>query len=303
MTTFAEAVRHGPPLLLDGGLATRLEARGHDLSDTLWSARLLLTEPQEVAAAHADFFAAGARVAITASYQVSRMGFEAAGRPAAEVPTALRRSVDLARRAALESSTPDRPLFVAASVGPYGAALADGSEYRGDYGRTVRELREWHRPRLQVLADAGADVLALETIPSLAEAEALLAEVARLGVPAWLSMTADGARTRLGEPLTEAFAMAADTDGVIAVGANCYAPEQTPDVLAAAAAGAPMLPALVYPNSGQTWDASGRRWTGSPTIGARAARGWVRAGARLVGGCCRVTPELVSQMGAGLAAG
>ena len=97
---------------------------------------------------------------------------------------------------------------MAASVGPYGAALADGSEYRGDYGLTVAELRDWHRPRLEILADAGADLLALETIPCLAEAEALLEEISALGVPAWLSMTCADGRTRAGEPAEEAFAMA-----------------------------------------------------------------------------------------------
>ncbi|GAB95451.1 homocysteine S-methyltransferase [Kineosphaera limosa] len=300
---FAAALAAGP-LLLDGGLATRLEARGHDLSDTLWSARLLLTEPEAVRAAHADFFAAGAAVAITASYQVSELGFAAAGRPVEEVAVALRRSVTLAREAAQATGAGaggPSVRFVAASVGPYGAALADGSEYRGDYGLSVAQLRAWHRPRLQVLADAGADVLALETIPSLAEAEALLAEVAQLGVPAWLSMTADGERTRLGEPLREAYAMAADVANVVAVGANCYAPEQTGQVLAAVAAGAPELPPVVYPNSGERWDASARRWTGAPTIGAAAAREWVAGGARLVGGCCRVSPRLIADMHSGLA--
>lgn len=294
--SFVEAVAAGP-MLLDGGLATRLEARGHDLSDALWSARLLLADPAEVQATHADFYAAGARVAITASYQVSEQGFRAAGYAPEQVSEALRRSVSLARAAASgDALAGGKGRFVAASVGPYGAALADGSEYRGDYGLTVEELRAWHRPRLEVLADAGADVLALETIPCLAEAEALLAEVDRLGAPAWLSMTADGDRTRLGEPLTQAYAMAADVPSVVAVGANCFAPEETSQVLAAVHAGAPELPALVYPNSGETWDAVARAWTGAPTLGADATRDWLAAGARLVGGCCRVTPDLLSAM-------
>ena len=156
-------------VLLDGGFATRLEARGHDLSDTLWSARLLLDDPDEIRATHADFFAAGAEVAITASYQVSETGFRAAGRSAGDAHEALRRSVRLAREAAGEFAG---ERWVAASVGPYGASLADGSEYRGDYGLSVDELRAWHRPRLAVLAEAGADLLACETIPCLAEVEA-----------------------------------------------------------------------------------------------------------------------------------
>lgn len=291
-------------VLLDGGLATRLEARGHDLSDSLWSARLLLEQPQEVRAAHADFFAAGARMAITASYQLSEMGLRAAGRDVDALEPALRRSVTLARQAARETESDDpRPRFVAASVGPYGAALADGSEYRGDYGLTVAQLRAWHRPRLEILADAGADVLALETVPCLAEAEALVAEVDRLGVPAWLSMTPDGARTRLGEPLSEAFAIAASSRHVVAVGANCFDPGGAATVLTEAGRASPGLPRLLYPNSGETWDARARRWTGSPTIGAAAAAAWVAGGARLVGGCCRVSPELIAAMKKGLTEG
>ncbi len=245
MATFGEAVAGGQATLLDGGLATQLEARGHDLSDTLWSARLLLEDPDEVRAAHADFFAAGAQVATTASYQVSASGFVAAGRSRDNAELALRRSVQLAREAASAAATDGA--WVAASVGPYGAALANGSEYRGDYGLSVTELRAWHRPRLEILADAGADVLALETIPCLAEVEALLAEVDRLGVAAWLSLTVaapalvpaavrssgaadsrsvDGSldveattsdlealslpTTRFGEPIAQAYAMAAD---------------------------------------------------------------------------------------------
>ncbi len=319
MSRFADALAGPAPLLLDGGLATQLEARGHDLSDSLWSARLLLERPQEVRAAHADFFAAGAQVAITASYQVSETGFAAAGRDRREVAVALRRSVELAREAAEAAGASEcggdapagvtdpggaargqRRRFVAASVGPYGASLADGSEYRGDYGLSVAQLRRWHRPRLEALAAAGPDVLALETVPCLAEAEALLAELDALGVPAWLSMTADGDRTRRGEPLTQAYAMAADAPSVVAVGANCYDPADTGRVLAAVAAAAPRLAAIAYPNSGEVWDAGARRWVGAPTIGADAAREWVAQGAHLVGGCCRVTPDLIAAMGAGL---
>lgn len=287
-----EAALAAGPVVLDGGLATQLEARGHDLSDSLWSARLLLDDPDEVRAAHADFFAAGAQVATTASYQVSESGFRAAGFSPDDVAVALRRSVEVAREAA--AGEPRR--WVAASVGPYGAALADGSEYRGDYGLTVDELREWHRPRLHALAEAGADVLALETIPCLAEAEALLAEVAELGVPAWLSMTVVGDRTRLGEPVAQAYAMAADVANIVAVGANCFAPADVPAVLTAAApAGRPVV---VYPNSGETWNADARHWEGMPTIDTAHVRGWLDGGARLVGGCCRVTPALVRDIAA-----
>src|ERR1700712_783288 len=208
MTTLQEQVAIGP-VVLDGGLATLLEAHGHDLSSDLWSARLLADNPAAITAAHREYFEAGAQVAITSSYQASFQGFAELGLDRAQAQELLRRSVRLARDAA-ETARPARGAvgaqrWVAASVGPYGAALADGSEYRGDYGLTVAQLREWHRPRLEILADAGADVLALETIPCLAEAEALLAEVSALGVPAWLSMTCAKGRTRAGEPAADPF--------------------------------------------------------------------------------------------------
>jgi homocysteine S-methyltransferase len=203
---------------------------------------------------------------------------------------------------------------VAGSVGPYGAFLAAGSEYTGAYtdpgwtgrsggGLTVAELRAFHRPRMALLAEAGADVLACETVPAAREAEALVAEAESLGLPVWLSLTTgvdgDGVvRTRRGEPAGEVFALARGVDAVVAVGVNCTEPAAVgPSVSAAAATG---LPVVAYPNSGETWDAVGRRWTGSPAVAAADVAGWVRDGARLVGGCCRVGPGLVARIAAAL---
>jgi homocysteine S-methyltransferase len=280
------------PLVLDGGLATRLEARGHDLSSDLWSARLLTDAPEEIVAAHRDFFNAGAVVATTASYQASFDGLSAAGIDRAGAEALIRRSVELAARAR-DGYDDGVRRWVAASVGPYGAALADGSEYSGDYGLTVAELRAWHRPRLAVLAEAGPDVLALETIPSAAEVEALLAELDGLGLPAWLSVTAAGGRTRTGEPLDEVFRMAVEVDDVVAVGVNCCPAEDAIDAVTTAV-GASGRPGVVYPNSGEVWDAVARRWTGPGSFDPVAVDGWLDAGARLVGGCCRVTPEAIA---------
>ncbi|MCW2811204.1 MAG: Homocysteine S-methyltransferase [Friedmanniella sp.] len=285
-TPLREALRQGPPVVLDGGLATELEAQGHDLSSTLWSARLLAEAPEAVVAAHAAYFAAGAQVATTASYQASFAGLAAQGHDPAELLT---RSVRLADRARQQAGGGD--LWVAASVGPYGAALADGSEYRGDYGQSVAELAAWHRPRLEVLAAAGPDVLALETIPCLAEVEALLLEVARLDLPCWLSLTCADGRTRAGEPVAEAYAMAADVPQVLAVGVNCTHPREVDTLVESAAASG--KPVVVYPNSGEDWDAVARRWTGSPALAPGQVQGWVADGARLVGGCCRVGPEQI----------
>lgn len=290
------------PVVLDGGLATELERRGHDLSSALWSARVLRDEPAEVVAAHRAFVEAGARVLTTASYQASFEGLAAAGLDAAGTRALLRRSVELAREAA-----GGEPVWVAASVGPYGAARADGSEYSGAYGDMldVAALRRFHAERLAVLAGAGADVLALETVPCLAEAQALVEEAEAAGVQAWLSLTTvtspDGrVLTRRGEPATEAFELARDRNAVVAVGVNCTDPTGVPAAigLAARVSGKPVV---VYPNSGERWDARARAWTGPARFDPSDVEGWVRAGARLVGGCCRVTPAAIAGLAAAVA--
>ncbi|WP_448639825.1 homocysteine S-methyltransferase [Geodermatophilus sp. URMC 63] len=289
----ADALAAGP-VVLDGGLSTELESRGHDVSSALWSARLLRDEPDAVVAAHAAFAAAGAQVATTASYQATVEGFGAAGVGRDEALALVARSVTLARRGAPEG-------WVAGSVGPYGAALADGSEYTGGYVAEVgvARLRAFHRPRMTVLAEAGADVLACETVPAAAEAEALLAEADALGVPVWLSLTtvvdaAGVARTRRGEPATDVFAMARGVGAVVAVGVNCTDPAAVGPALAAAATAG--VPLVAYPNSGEGWDAVARRWTGSGGVDPAAVPGWLDAGARLVGGCCRVGPAGIAAL-------
>jgi homocysteine S-methyltransferase len=343
------AVHDDTVFVADGGLATELEARGHDLSDALWSARLLVDAPHEITAVHSAFFRAGAMIATTASYQASFDAFAARGVRRDQTVRLLQRSVELAAEARSEvaaathlgdrkrgeagrsgsptkdlgdrkrgeagrSGSPTKDLgdrkrgeagrsgssteerWIAASVGPYGAALADGSEYRGRYGLSVAQLEAWHRPRLEVLADAGADVLALETIPDVDEAEALVNVVRSLGVPAWLSYTVDGMRTRAGQPLADAFAVAAGVPEIVAIGVNCCAPA---DVLAAIGpASATGKPVIVYPNSGERWDIARRAWVGPPHFSPQLAAAWVAAGARVVGGCCRIRPDDIADLAA-----
>ena len=291
------AVPENTALIADGGLATELEARGHDLSNGLWSARLLVEAPQEVTAVHTAFFRAGAMIATTASYQASFDGFADSGISRDDTVRLLRRSVELAKTARDEVGDAGRR--VAASVGPYGAALADGSEYRGRYGLGVAQLEDWHRPRLEVLADAGADVLALETIPDVDEAEALVNLVRSLGVPAWLSYTIDGTRTRAGQPLADAFAVAVGVPEIVAVGVNCCAPDDVlPAIGQARETGKPVI---VYPNSGERWDSARRAWVGPSRFSARLAVQWAAAGARVIGGCCRVRPADIAELASALA--
>ncbi|MFJ3892301.1 homocysteine S-methyltransferase [Streptomyces sp. NPDC090083] len=293
---FTDALAAGT-LVLDGGLSNQLGAAGHDLSDELWSARLLADRPEAITEAHLAYFEAGADVAITSSYQASFEGFAKRGITPDRAAELIALSVELARGAAVEAERRGdrRRLYVAASVGPYGAMLADGSEYRGRYGLSVAELEGFHRPRMEALAAVGPDVLALETIPDTVEAEALLRAARGLGVPAWLSYSIAGERTRAGQPLEEAFALAAETDEIVAVGVNCCAPEDVEGAVETAAR-VTGKPVVVYPNSGETWDAGARAWTGRTTFAAEQVEGWRDSGARLIGGCCRVGPGAITSI-------
>ena len=303
-TRFRLALEHGEVIVLDGGLATQLEAQGADLSDALWSARLLVEDPDAIVDAHLAYYRAGARVATTASYQATFEGFAARGIGAEQAAVLLRRSVDLAAvardRVAAERAD-GIARFVAASIGPYGAMLADGSEYRGRYGLTVDRLRAFHRARLSVLVATDADVLAVETIPELEEGIAVAGLVAGTpGATAWISFScADGARIRSGAPIEEAVAAVDGAPGIVAVGVNCTAPEHVPELLDRIASTTD-LPIVAYPNSGEGWDAPRRAWIGDRGSGVdgSAARGWVERGARLVGGCCRVTPVQIEGIAA-----
>lgn len=295
------------PWAVDGGLATELEARGYDLSGTLWSARVLEADPDAVRAVHAAYFRAAAVVGTSASYQVSRSGYERNGLTAAQAGAALTRSVRLVREAAevVRAEGVTTPLLVAASVGPYGATLHDGSEYRGRYGLSRARLAAFHRERLDVLAAAGPDLLAVETIPDLAEAEALVEVLAdHPDLPAWLSYScADGATTCAGQPYADAVAVAVSAPTVLAVGVNCTKPEHVAGLLAAGELARAGRPYVVYPNAGRVWDGAASEWNGDGTdrLPAAAVRDWVARGARLVGGCCGLGPAAVREIAAALA--
>ncbi len=297
MRTLQQAMAAGP-VVLDGGLATLLEARGHDLSSDMWSARLLLDDPAEIVAAHREYYLAGAQVAITASYQASFEGFAALGLDRVAAERALRASVGCALTAR-DSFDDGQERWVAASVGPYGAMRADGSEYRGDYGMTAVQLRDWHRPRFDILAGSGADVLAVETVPCLAEVQAIVDLLDDSPTTAWVSLTALDGRTRAGEPIEDAFALAGSSPQVIAVGVNCCPADQVAE-LAGTAAAVTGKPVVVYPNSGELWDGVARAWTGDPSFRTAEVKSWTAAGCALIGGCCRVGPEEIEELRAAL---
>lgn len=298
-------VAHPSVTVLDGGLSNALEARGHLLGGQLWTARLLRDDPEEIAAVHRAYFEAGAQVATTASYQASVPGLVAAGSSEREAERLIRLSVRLAKEVAAEG--PDRR--VAASVGPYAATRADGSEYRGYAGpgatAPAQVLREFHAPRLELLAAEEPDLIAVETLPDTVEAEVLIDLLRQLDLPAWISFSADGDRTRAGQPLTEAFAVAGDLDSVVAVGVNCCDPAEALAAvrLATATTG---RPAVCYPNSGQGWRGGegeeAGHWTGAMSWTLSSAPEWVEAGATLVGGCCQVGPDQIKALAAALTA-
>jgi homocysteine S-methyltransferase len=274
--------------IIDGGLSTQLESMGHDISGNLWTARALFESPEAIVDAHRAFADAGADVLITASYQVSRQGFVEAGLTAQQADESLVRSVELARQA---SSF----VKVAASIGPYGAILHDGSEYRGNYGLTREQLADFHRERISFLAGAGPDYLALETIPDVLEVQALTDALAGNEIPAWITFSAkDGAHTCAGQPIEEAVRAAEAIDGVTRVGINCTDPVYVPELIDRIRA-TTSLPVIVYPNSGGTWDASTGLWSGV-TIDdiARNAVEWVEHGATWIGGCCGTDAEAIA---------
>ncbi len=296
----------GRPLtILDGALGTELQRRGADLNDPLWSAKLLLEQPDLIRQVHLDYFRSGADLATTSSYQATFEAFARRGLDAAATARLMRLSVELAVQARdafwaepANRVGRERPL-IAASVGPYGAMLANGSEYTGDYGLDEAALMAFHRPRLAVLAQAGADLLACETLPCLAEARALARLLAEFPqAAAWISFSCrDGLHNSLGEPVAECVAALEDFPQVVAVGVNCTAPEHIGSLVTQMHAHT-RKPILVYPNSGEHYDAQHKLWHGNPSAShfAEQARGWYAQGARLIGGCCRTGPDEIAAL-------
>jgi homocysteine S-methyltransferase len=288
-----------PVLVLDGALATELERRGADLNDPLWSARVLVETPAMIRAVHLDYFRAGADLAISASYQATFEGFARRGFSAAQsaelIASAVRLALEAREQFWAENTDPSRirPL-VAASVGPYGAFLADGSEYRGDYGLGETELMDFHRPRLAALLAAGADLLACETIPCLLEARALARLLTEFpAASGWISFSArDETHTCHGEALAECAAALEPYPQIAAIGINCSAPKFIPGLIRQLRSTS-RKPIVIYPNSGEIYHPENNTWGGETDCEAfgEQSRRWHAAGARLLGGCCRTTPD------------
>jgi len=283
---FLKALVGNQPLILDGGLATQLEAQGCDIDGALWSAALLKSDPGAIVSATRAFVDAGAECIATASYQASREGFEKVGMQADEADALMLLSVELARQAGAS--------IVAASLGPYGAMLHDGSEYCGDYGVSADTLRIFHEPRLKLFDAADVDVLALETVPSLLEAEVLVDLLDACSTPSWVCFSCrDESHISDGTPVEEAVALFADHAMVAAVGINCTPPQYASALVQRIRKAVPDKSVMAYPNSGEIYDAKTGSWSGTvtPLDCAAAAVEWVNAGAKVVGGCCRMGPD------------
>ena len=278
--------------ILDGGLATELERRGHDLDHPLWSARCLIDARDAIVAVHRDYLRAGADIITTATYQATRDGLVRAGLSGPEAEACFADAVALARHAA---ALEGRAALVAASAGSYGATLANGSEYRGDYGLSVEALVAFHRPRLARLV--GADLIACETVPCLAEALALAHCLSELETPSWVSFACrDEAHVGHGEPIEVCAAALSEVPQLVGVGINCTAPRfVTP--LVRRLRNATDLAVVAYANSGEGYD--GRGWMGdgaTPEAYAALATRWCKAGADVIGGCCRTTPAHIAAL-------
>lgn len=289
--------------IIDGALATELQHRGCDLNDPLWSAKVLIEQPELIVDVHEDYFAAGADCAITASYQATPQGFAQRGLSQAESISLIKQSVDLAKEAKsryLQRTQRQKPLVIAGSVGPYGAFLADGSEYTGNYHLEHADMKAFHVDRIQALVEAGADILACETMPSFDEIKALVEVIQQFpAMPAWFSFTLkDSAHLSDGTPLKTVMDYLNSIEQVLFVGVNCIALDRASEALATLKT-LTTKPLIVYPNSGEHYDPKTKTWSIPPNHAHTFCNQlpiWQENGAKLIGGCCRTTPEDIKKM-------
>lgn len=297
MSTFKQWQEKETVILLDGAMSTGLETRGIDLNDPLWTAKALLESPEKISQVHQSYFDEGANIAITNSYQATTAGFAKLGFSKAEGQTFIKQTVLLAQEARQASQTAQAK-WIAGSVGPYGAFLADGSEYRGNYGKSREELLAFHRERIALLAEAEVDLFACETIPDRTEIEALVTLLAEYPtIPAWLTVSMKNPHQLSdGTPLAEFQALAEASEAVLAYGVNCVQPEWVTPILEQLQVKG-TKPFVVYPNSGAEYDAVTKTWTSHPATAhffTREAKKWQQLGAKFIGGCCCTTEQEIS---------
>jgi homocysteine S-methyltransferase len=291
------------PLLIDGGLSNQLESQGCDLNHPLWTARLIQDDQKEVIKAHLAYLDAGAKCIATMSYQASRMGYEQIGITHKEADALILKSVDLAAEAGklFMSKNPHaaRPL-IAASLGPYGAALSDGSEYRGDYQVEKTVLAEFHSSRIDLLANSSADLLAFETIPSLEEAQVLSELLKQTSKPYWVSFSCiDETCISDGTNIKKVVDLFESSKSIFAIGVNCTAPKYISGLITQIKRAGWPKHIIVYPNLGEVFNAEAKTWENTEQeqlLNAEIVEDWFDRGADIIGGCCQVGPDDISKI-------
>ncbi len=303
LSEFTNRLKQQKTILLDGGMGSELDRQGFDVNSALWSAQLLIENPAAIKAVHLAYLRAGAECVTTASYQASVPGFASMGYTTEQARQFILRSVDIARAACdefiQENPGIDYRPMVAASIGPYGAYLADGGEYRGDYRVDTNQLHDFHHQRLLWLDDSDADVIACETIPDYEEAEVLANLLVELQTPAWVSFSCrDGKCISDGSLIRDTASLFKDHATVVAVGVNCTAPQYMTSLIGEIQRAMTNLAIVVYPNSGENYNAATKSWLGTetPLECADAAGEWVQTGAKIIGGCCRMGPAHIDEI-------
>jgi homocysteine S-methyltransferase len=285
------------PLLIDGGLSNVLEAQGQALNHVLWSAHLLESNPEAIIQAHYAYLQAGAQLITTASYQASIPGFMAVGHDRATAESLLLKTVDLAQEAIarfLRKANPTYKPLIAASIGPYGAFLADGSEYRGNYQLAKDQLKAFHSERIQLLDASPIDLFACETIPDFQEAQVLAEILNETQKTAWISFSCkDEKHLNDGSPLVESLGLFVDHPKVFAIGVNCTAPRYISGIIQTIKPYIGTKKIVVYPNSGESYHAKTKTWMGvsDPLLFVEMAKEWISLGVDIIGGCCRIGPH------------
>lgn len=310
MATFKDYLENNSPLILHGALGTEMEALGYDISGKLWSAKYLLEKSEVIQELHETYVAAGADLITTSSYQATLPGLVEAGltEKAAEQIIAL--TVRLAKAArdkvwgALnETEKAKRPYpLISGDVGPYAAYLANGSEYSGDYGKiTINELKDFHRPRIQILLDQGVDLLALETIPNRLETQALIELLAEEfpEAEAYMSFTVQiPDAISDGNSLAEMAKLVSQSNQILAVGINCSSPLLYNQALSFLENTGKAL--ITYPNSGEVYDGDSQTWKPKDkdalTLVEHSKYWHAHFGVKILGGCCRTRPNDIKSL-------
>lgn len=291
-------LRQSAPIIIDGGLSNVLEAKGCDLNHKLWTAKLINENPEAIIQTHLEYVNAGAQIIATASYQASFAGLENEGFLYEEAKNLMLKSIELAQEAILRSGT-DQPPLIAASIGPYGAFLADGSEYKGNYGITEKALIDFHQERIHLFDSSDVDLLAIETIPSFEEAQVLSKLLQQTHKPAWISFSCkDEGHINDGSPIERVISLLEEHPTVFAIGINCTDPKYISGLIEKIKATTVHKKVLIYPNSGEVYFPETKTWRelSLPLSFADMAKEWQHLGADMIGGCCRIGPEHIREL-------